>query len=174
MFLHRNTMFAFSVFFHHASTLPACPPKRHPLPANRAQSRCSLCEQVLFHNFYSPAFLLVPCPKQGTVLRPQNLSAPHSGGRRCQDGPQRSEEYLDSTSRPTAVICRVRLAGISFHDLDGLQLQHPRAVLQLVARVDGSIVWRLVADHRGDDFEPAHSQAAQRAGVTLAFLAMRS
>jgi len=106
-------------------------------------------------------------------LRTQNLSATHSGGRRCQDGPQRSEEYLDSTSRPTAVIFRVRLAGSSFQDLDGLQLHHPRPVLQLLARVDRGIVRRLVADHRGDDFESAHSQAAQRAGVTLAFLTMR-
>jgi hypothetical protein len=39
---------------------------------------------------------------------------------------------LHSTSRPTAVISCVSLvAAIDFDDLDGLQLQHPGAVLQL-------------------------------------------
>ena len=63
----------------------------------------------------------------------------------------------------------MRLAGIFFYDLDGLQLHHPRAVLQLIARMHGRVIGRLVADHGRDDFEPAHAQAAQRAGVALAF-----
>ena len=63
----------------------------------------------------------------------------------------------------------MRLAGIFFYDLDGLQLHHPGTVLQLIARMHGRVIWRLVADHGRDDFEPAHSQAAQRAGVALAF-----
>jgi hypothetical protein len=41
--------------------------------------------------------------KPGRFCERKILKANHSGGRRCQDGPQRSEEYLDSTSRPTAV-----------------------------------------------------------------------
>jgi hypothetical protein len=67
----------------------------------------------------------------------------------------------------------VRLAGIFFYDLDGLQLHHPRTVLQLIARVNCRVIRRLVADHGRDDFEPAHSQAAQRAGVALAFFPVR-
>jgi len=42
-------------------------------------------------------------------------------------------------------------------------------MLQLIARVNGRVIRRLVADHGRDDFEPAHSQAAQRAGVALTF-----
>jgi hypothetical protein len=63
----------------------------------------------------------------------------------------------------------MRLAGIFFYDLDGLQRHHPGAVLQLIARMNGRVIGRLVANHCRDDFEPAHSQAAQRAGVALAF-----
>jgi hypothetical protein len=66
-------------------------------------SRCSLCWQWLFHNSYSQVFWLVFLPEAGQILQRKILKANHSGGRRCQDGPQRSEEYLDSTSRPTAV-----------------------------------------------------------------------
>ena len=43
----------------------------------------------------------------------------------------------------------------------------------MIARMNGRVIRRLVADHGGDDFEPPHSQAAQRAGVALAFFAMR-
>lgn len=67
----------------------------------------------------------------------------------------------------------MRLAGVFFYDLDGLQLHHPGTVLQLIARVNGRVIRRLVADHCRDDFEPAHSQAAQRAGVALAFFPVR-
>jgi ATP-dependent exoDNAse (exonuclease V) alpha subunit len=42
-------------------------------------------------------------------------------------------------------------------------------MLQLIARVNGRVIRRLIADHGRDDFEPAHSQAAQRAGVALTF-----
>ncbi len=45
-------------------------------------------------------------------------------------------------------------------------------MLQLFACVNGRVIRRLVADHGGDDFEPAHSKAAQRAGVALAFFLM--
>jgi hypothetical protein len=47
--------------------------------------------------------LLILRLKPGRILQSKILEANHSGGRRCQDGPQRSEEDLDSTSRPAAV-----------------------------------------------------------------------
>ena len=63
-------------------------------------------------------------------------------------------------ARPLYFSCLRLVVGIAFGDLNGLQLHHPGAVFELVARVNCGIIRRLVADHRGDDFEPAHSQAA--------------
>jgi len=137
---------------------PSVIPKRNPL-AKRVQSRCSLCWQGLFHNSYSQMFWLVFLPGAGQILRTQNLKSK----------PQRRAALSSQTAAVarnglTALAARplfsMRLAGIFFYDLDGLQLHHPRAVLQLIARMHGRVIRRLVADHGRDDFEPAHSQAA--------------
>ncbi len=108
------------------------------------------------------------CPKPGTILRKQNPKSP----------PQRRAALSSQTAAVarnglTALAARplfsMRLAGVFFHDLNGLQLHHPGTVLQLIARMHGRVIRLLVADHGGDDFEPAHAQAAQRAGMALAF-----
>ncbi len=121
--------------------------------------RCSLCLQRLFHNNYSPIFLFSFVPKTGHGFATQNLkSRPTAAGGAVKADRSEARNALHSTSRPTAVFSCARLvASFILDDLDGLQLQHPRAVLKLVARVDRRVIGRLVADHGGDDFEPAHS-----------------
>src|SRR5438477_7961861 len=105
--------------------------------------------------------MLFSCPKQGTVLPTQNLkSNPQRRAALSRQTAAIARNALHSTSRPAAVFLGVCLAGIAFLWPEGLQLQDPRSVLKLVARVKCGIIRRLVANHGSNDFEPAHSQAA--------------
>lgn len=109
-------------------------------------------------------------PKAGQVLRTQNLkSKPQRQAALSSQTAAVARNGLYSTSRLTAVF--VRLARMGF---DGLQLQHPRSVLKLVARVKLAVIWRFGSQHRTQDFEPAHTQATQSAGVALTLAPVRT
>ena len=71
--------------------------------------------------------MLVFMPKEGTVLRKQNLkSNPQRRAALSRQTAAVARNALHSTSRPTAVFFSVLLViSIAFDDLDGLQLQHP-------------------------------------------------
>jgi hypothetical protein len=86
---------------------PGVIPKRKPF-WRRERRQDVLCgSKCFFIIIIHRLSLLILRPKPGRILQSKILEAKHSGGRRCQDGPQRSEEDLDSTSRPTAVFRRV-------------------------------------------------------------------
>ena len=44
------------------------------------------------------------------------------------------------TARAARPLFSVRLAGIFFYDLDGLQLHHPGTVSKLIARMNGRVI----------------------------------
>ena len=133
-----------------------------PKPGEHCQDVLCACNDFfikVIHRF----LCLVSCPKQGTVLRTQNLKSNRTAAGRAVKADRspesfRGEERLAQHEPPDRCFFCVRLVtAILLDDLDRLQLHHPRAVLELVARVDRRVIGRLAVDHGGDDFEPAHS-----------------
>jgi len=97
-----------------------------PKPVEHCQDVLCACNDFfikVIHRF----LCLVSCPKQGTVLRTQNLkSSRTAAGGAVKADRSKARNALHSTSRPTAVFSCARLvASFMLDDLDGLQLQHP-------------------------------------------------
>jgi hypothetical protein len=88
-------------------------------------------------------FWFVLLPAAGQILRTQNLKSK----------PQRRVALSSQTAAVarnglTALAARplfsMRLAGIFFNELNGLQLHHPGTLLQLIARMNCRVIRRLV------------------------------
>ena len=106
---------------------------RFVFPKRRSSRRREHCQDVLcacndfFIKVIHRFLCLVSCPKQGTVLRTQNLkSDPTAAGGAVKADRSEARNALHSTSRLTAVFFCVRLVtAILLDDFDRLQLHHP-------------------------------------------------